>query len=222
MKSGAPARASSRSAKSCRSGNPRDQRFFAVEVNVERPGTDRRRAADILHGRAVEAGVCNAALGSIQNVLAARLLRFRFELRHGFSLLILSFVPDSAPPQDGGHHRALHKTKRTVVLFAGNWQRRDTRSCASRARERRPVLTVAGDAPSPAASAGKSRMAWSRKEKGTSARCVGARVEHRSGCGGKAKPDLATQRASSGGVPRRRAPLRIRARCSRAEALRAT
>ncbi len=68
-------------------GNPRDQRFFAVKVNVERPGTNRRRTADILHGRAVEAGVCNAALGSIQNVLAARLLCRRFEFRHGFSLL---------------------------------------------------------------------------------------------------------------------------------------
>jgi hypothetical protein len=95
-----------------------------------------RRAADILHGRAVKTGVCNAALGSIQNVLAARLLRFRFGLRHGFSLLILSFVPDSASPQDGGRHRALHnKTNGRFICREARRRSVPGRSTFSTAKE---------------------------------------------------------------------------------------
>ena len=63
-------------------GNARDQRFLAVEVNVKRSGADGSRAADVLHGRAMKAGVCNAAFGGIQNMRAPRVLGFRFELRH--------------------------------------------------------------------------------------------------------------------------------------------
>jgi hypothetical protein len=96
-------------------GNTGNQRFLAVEIDVERPGADGRRAADILHGRAMKTGVCNAALGGIENVLAARLLRFRSEFRHCEPP---SFDPHLGPGRTPGARTASHKRKRTVVLFA--------------------------------------------------------------------------------------------------------
>ena len=49
-----------------------DQRFLAVEIDVERAGADARLLADVVHGGAMEAGAGKAALGGIEDVLAAR------------------------------------------------------------------------------------------------------------------------------------------------------
>ena len=68
-------------------GDAGDQRFLAVEVDVERAGADARLLADVVHGGAVEAGAGKAALGRIEDVLAPRALHLRLELRHGRSHL---------------------------------------------------------------------------------------------------------------------------------------
>src|SRR5262245_35767247 len=80
-----------------------DQRFLAVEVDVQRPGTYGGFLADVLHGGAMEAGAREAQLRSLQDVLPAGSLRIRLELGH--------------PHSPAAHLLALHKTKRTVVLF---------------------------------------------------------------------------------------------------------
>ena len=54
-----------------------DQRFLAVEIEVERTGADRGLLADVLHGGAVESGAGEAAFGGVEDVLAAGALDVR-------------------------------------------------------------------------------------------------------------------------------------------------
>ena len=61
-----------------------DQRFLAVEVDVERTRRDGRLAADVLHGRGVKAAARKAVLGRVQDMLAARVLGLWLQFRHWF------------------------------------------------------------------------------------------------------------------------------------------
>ncbi len=77
-----------------------DQRFLAVEIEVERAGADRGLLADVLHGGAVESGAGEAAFGGVEDVLAAGALDVGFQARHCGKIVV-----------------AVHNKKRTVVLF---------------------------------------------------------------------------------------------------------
>jgi len=59
-----------------------DQRFLAVEIDVERPGTDTRLAADRVYRRRVEAPACEAGKRRVEYVLAPGALRVWFQFRH--------------------------------------------------------------------------------------------------------------------------------------------
>jgi hypothetical protein len=149
MKSGAPAKASSRSANSCRSRSeiPAISASFAVE-NVERPGTDRRRAS--LQIKRPFVLLCNA--------------RWRppscGEAESGTKLRISKENPCLSPNRKRSRRAAstfwmLPSAALQTPVFTARPCRisaaRRARPCPSRARERRPVLTGAGDAPLPAA-----------------------------------------------------------------------
>jgi len=59
-----------------------DQRFLAVEIDVERAGADGSLLADVVHGGAVEAGATEALLGGVENVLTPGALDVGLELGH--------------------------------------------------------------------------------------------------------------------------------------------
>ena len=59
-----------------------DQRFLAVEIDVERPGTDARLAADRVYRRRVKAPAREAGKRRVEYVLAPGALRVWFQFRH--------------------------------------------------------------------------------------------------------------------------------------------
>ena len=59
-----------------------DQRFLAVEIDVERAGADARLAADRVHRRRVKAAAREARKRRVENVLAPGALRIWFKFRH--------------------------------------------------------------------------------------------------------------------------------------------
>ena len=63
-------------------GDAGDQRFLAVEVDVERAGADAGLLADVVDGGAVEAGAGEALLGGVEDVLAPGALDVGLELGH--------------------------------------------------------------------------------------------------------------------------------------------
>src|SRR5262245_22659327 len=145
-------------------GNARNQRLLAVEVDVKSPRADGRRAADVLHGRAMKASVCNAALGGIQNVLAARLLRFGLKFRHCSTCCFppRGSLTGGKPPSRG----AQNKTNGRFICNEGGGLKATPRdSGASTVTS----ACVRGHA------TGCLRQ-WQRygKKEGTSAKCLGA------------------------------------------------
>src|SRR5581483_895805 len=98
-------------------GDAGDQRLLAVEVDVERAGADAGLLADVMHGRAMEAGAPETLFRRVEDVLPARTLDVGLELGHASASLPAPPGRPWAPP--GGRHTAAHKTKRTAVLFAG-------------------------------------------------------------------------------------------------------
>src|SRR5262249_30320365 len=92
-------------------GDAGDQRLLAVEVDIEGARADRGLLADVVHGGAVEAGVGEATLGGFEDVLATRALDIGLELGHWDGQFCWS---------RGGYALAVHKIKRTPVLFARN------------------------------------------------------------------------------------------------------
>jgi hypothetical protein len=59
-----------------------DQRFLAIEINVECTGADTRLATDRLHRRGVKAAACEARQCSVEDVIAPGALRIWLEPGH--------------------------------------------------------------------------------------------------------------------------------------------
>ena len=60
----------------------RDQRFLAIEINVERAGLTPRFPADRLHRRGVKPAARETAQRRVENVLSPRALRLWLKLWH--------------------------------------------------------------------------------------------------------------------------------------------
>jgi hypothetical protein len=119
----------------------------------------------------MKTGVCNAALGGIENVLAARLLRFRSEFRHCETS---SFDPHLGPGRTLGARTASHRTKENERSF---YLRRKAAELGQ------SWLSPRGIGPHRSAAGAEARRRLAppgqgerkkEKKKGTSAKCVGA------------------------------------------------